>query len=388
MSGYQIYHGCPIFDGEQFLNNHGLVVHNGIIEDIIEGHTTSRNAATDNHVNGYIVPGLVDLQVNGGGGTQFNDDPTYNGIAAICQAHLALGSTAILVTLITASRDTTTRAINAAIKAQEENIPGFLGLHLEGPHLATPRKGAHKEEYIRPMKDNDLQQLLDAKKHLKNLMVTVAPESVTNDQISILSDAGVIVSIGHSNATFDQTNKSAQAGAISVTHLFNAMSPLGHREPGVVGAALANGNLHTGLIADGHHVHRDVISLVTAAKSGPGQIYLVSDAMAPIGTNQTSFTLDGRKILRKNGRLTLQDGTLAGADVDLVSCLKVVNSIAGIGLENALKMATTNPASVMAATKKVGLLKPGSAANFINLDEKLNVLKIWYQGDPIDEIQA
>ena len=388
MTAHKAIYGCPIFDGKTLHHDKALVLSADKVQSLVE--IAALNGIERHCVGkeGYLVPGYVDLQVNGGGGIQFNDAPTLESIRQICATHLQLGSTSILVTLITASPELTAMAIKAAVSAQAEKVPGFLGLHLEGPHLARARKGAHNGKQIRPMQASDVDQLLIAKQHLDHLLITVAPESVTAAQIAQLSDAGIVVSIGHSDAGFDQANAAVEAGATCVTHLFNAMSPMNHREPGVVGAALSNGRLHAGLIADGHHVHREVIRFASAAKTGPGHLFLVSDAMAPIGTDQTAFRLDGREIIRSHGRLTLADNTLAGADIDLAAAVRLVASIDEIGFEKAIQMATVHPVNALMSGKKIGKLRPGCGADFLKLDQQLNVQSIWYQGEPIDEIQT
>ena len=246
-------------------------------------------------------------------------------------------------------------------------VPGILGLHLEGPHLSVARKGAHDAELIRAMGADDLALLCDAAARLPVLKVTLAPETVTPDQVATLVAAGVIVSLGHSDAGFGTCMAAAKAGASCVTHLFNAMSQLGNREPGLVGAALTCGGLSAGLIADGIHVHPASIRAAMAAKAGPGQVFLVSDAMSVAGSEQTEFTLNGRLIRRVAGRLTLEDGTLAGADLDQ---LTAVRNLVGWGITDeprALAMATSIPADLIGVAG-YGRLTPGGPADFLHLD--------------------
>ena len=241
---------------------------------------------------GMIAPGFVDLQVNGGGGVMLNDDPSVEAIEKICAAHRPFGTTSLLPTLITDTREKTKAAIAAGIEAQRRGVPGFRGLHLEGPHLSIARKGAHDPALIRPMDEEDVQILIEAKKSLETLYVTVAPESVTPAQISRLSKAGIVVSIGHSDTNYETAAACFEAGATSVTHLFNAMSQIGNREPGLAGAALDAGSVFCGLIADGFHVHEAVMRAALRAKPGPGRIFLVTDAMSTVGSDITSFTAE------------------------------------------------------------------------------------------------
>ncbi|WP_170788222.1 N-acetylglucosamine-6-phosphate deacetylase [Ruegeria lacuscaerulensis] len=341
-----IFRNGAIFDGKRLLYDHAL---------ICDGDATGRivsdaNIATGDYVdlNGDIVsPGYVDLQVNGGDGVMLNDVPSVETIRRIAQAHRRLGVAALLPTLITDTAYKTRAAIDAAIHAVNEGVPGVAGLHLEGPHLSVARKGAHDGDLICPMSDADLAALIEAAGHLPCLKVTVAPESVSEQQVRALSDAGVLVSLGHTDADFATCQRYAAAGARCVTHLFNAMSQLGNREPGLVGAALSNGGFSAGLIADGIHVHPQVMRAAWAAKTGPGQIYLVSDAMAVAGTDQSEFRLEGRRITRTDGRLTLEDGTLAGADLDLTTAIRVLVTQVGVPLPAALAAATTYPAQLI-----------------------------------------
>ena len=220
------------------------------------------------------------------------------GIETICRAHAQFGTTALLATLITDTPQITAAAIAAGAEAARKKIPGFLGLHLEGPHLSRSRKGAHDPALIRPMTDADQAALIAARKDVPVLLTTVAPESASPERIAALAAAGIIVSLGHSDATYATAQKSAAAGASMVTHLFNAMSQIGNREPGLAGAAIDLGGLSAGLIADGIHVDPATIAIAVRAKNGPANIFLVTDAMATIGTDMKSFTLNGRTIKR------------------------------------------------------------------------------------------
>ncbi len=329
---------------------------------------------------GIIAPGFVDLQVNGGDGLMLNDAPTVATLARMALAHARGGTTALLPTLITDTPATTRAAIAAALAARTQGVPGIAGLHLEGPHLSVARKGAHDPALIRPMTDADLALYCDTARKLA-LMVTLAPETVPPAQIAALAAAGVIVALGHSDAPWALARAAADAGARVVTHLFNAMSPLGHREPGLVGAALDDGRLACGLIADGVHVHPAAIRTALAAKAGPGAVFLVTDAMAPAGTAIDRFTLNGRTILRQGGRLTLPDGTLAGADLTFARALQVMTRDAGLPLPRALAMATALPARV--AGLPAGRLARGTPADFVHLTPDLTLTATWRGGVPV-----
>lgn len=368
-----------IFDGEAEHAASALKIEGGRVAAILAQSSIPAGASIRSF-EGMIAPGFVDLQVNGGGGVMLNDDPSVEAIEKICAAHRPFGTTSLLPTLITDTREKTKAAIAAGIEATLRRVPGFRGLHLEGPHLSVARKGAHDPDLIRAMDEEDLQVLLSAKKSLETLYVTVAPESVTPEQISRLSTAGVVVSIGHSDTNYETAASCFAAGAVSVTHLFNAMSQIGNREPGLAGAALDAGNVFCGLIADGFHVHEAVMRAALRAKQGPGRVFLVTDAMSTVGSGITSFTLNGRTITRSGGRLTLSDGTLAGADVDMISCVRFAHFKLGVSRAEALRMASLYPAQCIGRAAELGSLRPGARADFVHLSEGFELLGVFGVG--------
>jgi N-acetylglucosamine-6-phosphate deacetylase len=328
---------------------------------------------------GTLAPGFIDLQVNGGGGVLLNDRPDVEGIAAICAAHARLGTTGLLPTLITDTPEVTRAAVEAGVGAAK-SVPGFLGLHLEGPHLDPRRKGAHDPRLIRPMTQADLDLLRGAAARLPALLVTLAPESATPAQIAALAAAGTIVSLGHSDTGCAAARAAFRAGARMVTHLFNAMSQLGNREPGLVGAALDAEEVSAGLIADGIHVAPATMRAALAAKRGVDALFLVTDAMAVAGTDLTEFALNGRRILRRGGRLTLEDGTLAGADIDFAGAIRVLVHAVGLTVPQALRMATAAPAAAIGMGDRLGRLAPGLPADLVHLDADLALRGVWRAG--------
>jgi len=366
---------CPtIFDGAAWHEGQALLVEDGRVAGLVAQAALPAGVPVTPLGGAVMAPGFVDLQVNGGGGVQFNDRPDVAAIAEICAAHARFGTTSLLPTLITDTPEVTAAAIAAAIAAARQGVPGFLGLHLEGPHLSLARKGAHDQALIRPMTGADVERLSAARAALPALLVTLAPENATPAQVAALTAAGVVVSLGHSDCTRDTAFAYAAAGARLVTHLFNAMSPLGHREPGLVGAALADGRLSCGLIADGIHVDPAAIGIALRAKQGPGALFLVTDAMATIGTDAAGFTLNGRRITRRDGRLTLDDGTLAGADVTMDQAIRVMTGPVGVPLATALAMASAIPAAAIGQGARKGRLAAGADADFVVLDADLGVV--------------
>lgn len=372
-----ILQGARLFDGERFLENQAILLEQGRISGLcpLDDAPEGRRIALP---GGTLAPGLVDLQVNGGGGVMLDGDARLETLSTICAAHARLGATTLLPTLITDSRAAMQSTLAAGIAAVGR-VPGFAGLHLEGPHLDPRRPGCHPPQHIRPMEEGDLEILLEAKTALPALIVTLSPAAATPRQIERLSEAGIIVSLGHSDCGFAQAQEAIAAGARMVTHLYNAMSQLGSREPGLVGAALASG-VSAGLIADGIHVHPASIRLALAAKQA-GEVFLVSDAMACAGTGLDGFDLAGRRIARRDGALRLEDGTLAGADLSLPQAIRFMIETVGIAPERALAMATHIPAAQIGAP--VGRIAPGLAADLVHFDETWRPTRIWQGGREI-----
>jgi N-acetylglucosamine-6-phosphate deacetylase len=373
--------GAVIFDGDNWLEDSALVVDQGIVRTIAATSSLPADIRKTDMNGGKLVPGFIDIQVNGGGGVLLNDGPSIDTIRTICDAHFAFGTTALLPTLITDTPEITASAIAAGKAAAQEKVAGFLGLHLEGPHLSISHKGTHDPQLIRPMDDADLLAIIEAVQEIPVLLTTVAPETVPPEKIKAMVDAGVIVSLGHSGASYETAIAARDAGASMVTHLFNAMSQLGHRSPGMVGATLQSEDLWAGMIADGFHVDKTSMSIALRAKQHPAKIFLVTDAMSTIGTDITSFTLNGRTITRAGGRLTLDDGTLAGADLDMISAVRFVHRELGLALDEALRMASLYPAQSIRMDHTHGRLSPGYAANIVHLTEQLDVDHVWIDGN-------
>ncbi|WP_300019695.1 N-acetylglucosamine-6-phosphate deacetylase [uncultured Roseobacter sp.] len=367
--------GADIFDGKQLHEGKAFLLDGDVFCGIVPAESVPAAFGIEELSGGTILPGFVDLQANGGGGVMFNDETSVDGLRAIAQAHATTGTRALLPTLITDTPSRTRAAVEAVEAAIEHKMPGIIGIHLEGPHLSVARKGAHDPELIRPMTDSDEAFLVETAKRLANVMLTVAPENVTCNQIARLSEAGVIVSLGHTDCTMTEAEAAFEAGARCVTHLFNAMSQMGNREPGLVGAALNTSTISAGMIADDIHVHQASMRVALSSKQGPGNIFLVTDAMSTVGSDITELKLNGRRILRQNGQLTLEDGTLAGADLELSHALSILVENMGIPKERAFAMATLFPAQVLPQPGTAGRFVVGSAANAILLDDSLRYIR-------------
>ena len=373
--------GATIFDGFKRHLNAALIIKNSKVVGIIPEEKVDPKTERVVLAGGLLTPGFVDLQVNGGGGVLFNDNPSLENLKTICEAHAKLGSTSIMPTLISDSPEVKKRAISTITDALDKQVNGLVGLHLEGPHLALARKGAHEERFIRPMNEFDCLELESLANKISKLMLTIAPEAVSPQQITRLSKAGAIISLGHTDCTFNQAAEAVDAGATCATHLFNAMSPFGSREPGLVGAVLDSGKLFSGIIADGFHVNKASINLALRAKKAPGALFLVSDSMSTVGSDQKHFFLNDRLITRSQGKLILEDGTLAGADIHLSNAVKYMVNEVGISQDDAIRMASLIPAKVLGVESEIGCLAPDARADFLWMKNDLEIEKVWVGGN-------
>jgi N-acetylglucosamine-6-phosphate deacetylase len=367
-----------IFTGEQWLDNHALIIQDDSIAAIVPQHELPAEIAERFDLQGMsLLPGLVDTQVNGGGGVLFNDAPSVDTLRKIGEAHRLFGTTGLLPTLISDDLSVVAAAIAAVDQAITEKVPGIIGVHLEGPFLNPARKGVHNAEKFRTI-DEEALQLLTSLKQGKTL-VTLAPELTTPDIIQRLTNAGVIVAAGHSAANYEQTKAALAAGLSSFTHLFNAMTPLTSREPGMVGAALEDAESYCGIIVDGYHVHPAAIKVAIAAKAR-GKMVLVTDAMPTVGAINKEFVLNGEVIRSENGRCATATGTLAGSDLDMLAAVRNSVSMLDLELAEATRMASLYPAAMIGLDNELGLLKSGYKASMILVDDNLNLINSWIDG--------
>jgi N-acetylglucosamine-6-phosphate deacetylase len=365
-----------LFDGEGWHSDALVEVSDGIILSIDPATRTTRRSVLRLPSDTVLAPGLVDLQVNGGGGALLNDDVSLATIRTMATAHQRCGTTAILPTLITDAPHKTKTLI--ALAAEALTIPGIAGFHLEGPFISSTRKGAHDAVLIRQPTADDMADLA-ALASLGPTLVTLAPERVSDQHLQALVAAGIVIAAGHSDATADQLAHAASLGLSGVTHLFNAMSQITSRAPGVVGGALDHAALFAGIIADGHHV-ADANVRMAQRLLGRDRLFLVSDAMPTAGSALTTFTLQGRRITLTDGRLTDAAGTLAGAHLTMIEAVRHLLRI-GVDLESALIMATRTPARFLRAKGRDGLLAPGARADMVALrGEGLAVHEVWVDG--------
>ncbi|MBN8229056.1 N-acetylglucosamine-6-phosphate deacetylase [Corallococcus macrosporus] len=379
-----VLQGARVFTGDQVLEGHAVVLEGDSVHAVVPASAIPLNAAVHTLPGDTLLaPGFVDVQVNGAGGVLFNDTPTVEAALAIASAMRACGTTGLLPTFITDDAARMRDACEAALTATSRPDSGVLGIHLEGPFISRERAGVHVPSFIRTPDPRDLDYLTALPRrfaaHGGRVLMTLAPECVDDATLRRLATSGVVLSAGHTAATSERTTQALHAGVRGFTHLFNAMPPVMNRQPGPVVAALTQDDAWCGVIADGVHVHADNLRLLLKVKP-PGKVFLVTDAMPPVGTPVTSFTLQGRTILRRHGRLETEDGTLAGADIDLTAAVRHCVHSLGVPLEDALRMASLHPATFIGLHGHRGRIAPGQRADLVLLKPDLSVHSTWVGG--------
>lgn len=373
------YFVSRIFDGEQIHNECLVTVRDGRIETL---EPNAPRHSPCEKLNGLLVPGFVDLQINGGGGVQFNHAPSLPTLTKMSSAHSLTGTTSMLPTIMTDSFAVMEQGANAVAQALSQDISCIAGIHFEGPHLSVAKKGMHSGEHIRGLSDKEI--ALFTRKDIGNVLVTVAPEQVSTHDIALLVKEGVTVFLGHSNASVEVAQAAIDAGAVGFTHLYNAMSGLSAREPGLVGCALASTTTYASIIADLIHVNPYNIRLALNALSS-NKLFLVTDAMAPSASKETSFYYADEKIDLKDQRLVTNKGNLAGSVLTMIDAVRNLSLTMRVPLELCLKMATSTPAKAIGREKSLGYLKPGMPADFLLLNEALEIDGVWKHGQLISE---
>jgi N-acetylglucosamine-6-phosphate deacetylase len=373
--------GATVFDGDRLLRDRAVVIADGRIADVV-AETALAGGVERQRISGLLAPGLIDIQVNGGGGVLFNDQPTVEGIAAIGAAHRRFGTTGFLPTLITDTADCMREAIGAASAAIQARSAGVLGIHLEGPFLNPERKGIHRAPLMRGIDDRDV-AMIDLPAGGRILM-TVAPEKTDPETIARLTQSGIIVAAGHTKADLDTIRRAQAAGLTGITHLYNAMPPLMGREPGPVGAALDDKELWCGIIVDLHHVSAVSLRVALAAR-GSARMILVTDAMPSVGSDATSFDLLGQRITLTNGALVSKEGTLAGSNLDMASAVRNTVRHLGVSVEDALRMAALHPAQFLRLDDELGRVAAGYRADLVLLDANFRVKSTWISGQRQEE---
>ena len=371
--------GAKIVTPDGLQDGARVAIENGLIREI--GSNTEPYGERVELEGGYLVPGFIDTQVNGGGGVLFNDAPTVEAIEAIAQAHRRHGTTGLLPTFISDDFDTLRCAIEAVDAAIAAGVPGILGIHVEGPFISAERRGIHAERFVRAPTEAELELL--ARPSRRVTLVTLAPEAVPAGTIARLHAAGVLIAAGHSTADYEATRRALDEGLDGFTHLFNAMTPFGSREPGMVGAALDDRESRFGIIVDGHHVHPASLRVALAARGLDGAM-LVTDAMPPAGSAMAQFELQGRTITVADAALRGDNGTLAGSALTMDLALRNAIGMLGLSFAEASRLASTNPAAFLRMSARRGTIAPGMAADLVHLDEALHVRRVWIGGRLFD----
>jgi N-acetylglucosamine-6-phosphate deacetylase len=378
VSGTALVNGRVLLDRD-FESGKAVILDRGRVAAVLPVADVPASMARRDLGGNLLLPGFIDIQVNGGGGLLFNDDPSVETVAAIGAAHRRFGTTGFLPTLISDDLEKVRLAMEAVRAAMTTGIPGVLGIHLEGPFINLERKGAHDAASIRDIDDAAIDLL--TMPGPGRTVVTLAPEKVAMEVIRRLTAGGVIVCAGHTNATAETVFAALDNGLRGFTHLFNAMSPLAAREPGVVGAALYDDRGWCGVVVDGRHVHPVVLQIALRA-SPKSRFMLVTDAMPTVGATQTSFVLQGRKISVENGVCVDEHGTLAGSDLDMASAVRNGVGLLGLTPAESATMASRNPAEFLGLGDQLGRIAPGYRADLVLADDALNVLETWIAGRP------
>lgn len=361
-----------------FESDLSVIVEEGHIVAVVPGPAPSGAQTVDLHGQ-YLVPGFIDTQVNGGGDVLLNDTPTVDGIRRIAEAHRRYGTTGLLPTLISDDVEVMVAAIDAVREAIQQGVPGILGIHLEGPYLAAARKGVHNPDKFHTPDEAELDRI--ASLGVGKTMLTLAPERFANATLQALAARGVLVCAGHTAADYQRLRDAFAHGVRGVTHLFNAMTPLGSREPGGVGACIEDPHSWCGVIVDGEHVHDASLRIAIAAKPR-GKIMLVTDAMPPVGGTQEDFVLYGETMTCRDGKCTTAAGTLAGSALDMASAVRNTVQRLGLPLDEACRMASTYPAEFLGLGHELGRIAPGYRADLVVLDDQLRVTASWIGGLP------
>jgi N-acetylglucosamine-6-phosphate deacetylase len=373
--------GATLFDGTRLRDDAAVLIDAGKIVGVMPEAKLPKGVDKQG-ITGLLAPGFIDVQVNGGGGVLFNETRTIAGIAAIGAAHRRFGTTGFLPTFITDTPESMGEAIKAADAAMQARTPGVLGIHLEGPFLNPERKGIHRADLMRPIADQDV-AMIDLPAGGR-VLVTLAPEKTQPATIAKLTGSGIIVAAGHTKADLATIRKAQEAGLTGITHLFNAMPPMMGREPGPVGAALEDKQLWCGLIVDLHHVSAVSLRVALAAR-GTERMILVTDAMPSVGSSEDHFELLGEKIKRIDGALVNDAGTLAGSDLDMASAVRNTVRHLGLSIEDALRMASLNPAAFLRLDNEIGRIAEGYRADLVLLDGNYKVKATWISGQRQDE---
>ncbi len=364
-----------LFDGSDWREDCVVVLDGERIEALLPRQEVPADSLLQ--LPGTLAPGFIDLQVNGGGGVMLNSQPDREGVERIAGGHRATGTTAMMPTVVSDRPQVQAAAVNAVREAIAAGNRAVLGVHIEGPFFEPAKRGTHHPDMIRAPGDADIDWL--CRQADLPLILTLAPEHVEPGQLRRLSEAGVLLCAGHTDADYEQICQAVANGLRGFTHLYNAMSQLGSREPGTVGAALDHDELWVGIIADGHHVHPASLRIACAAKPRD-KVFLVTDAMATVGGEQPWFEIYGERIEVRDGRLVNSEGALAGAHIGMIDAVRIATEDMGLALEHSLAMAGANPAAFLGLERELGHIGPGYRADLVHFDRHYAVRDTWIAG--------
>ncbi len=366
-----------LFDGDQFLDEYAVIVEENTIVQVLPSSELPDSLKRTILKEGIFAPGFIDIQVNGGGGVMLNNAPCRESVDTITAGHRPSGTTGMMPTLISDTRDNQQAGIDAVREAMAAGNAGVLGIHIEGPFFDVGKRGTHKASLIRPPLAEDIEWLTSLGE-LK-VIVTLAPEHALPGQIRELVEAGIHVCAGHTNASYEQIKSAIAEGLQGFTHLFNAMSALEAREPGTVGAALDSDSTWVGVITDGHHVHPASIQIAHRMKP-QGKLMLVSDAMSTVGGEDPFFEIYGERIEERDGRLINSEGVLAGSAIGMIDAVRITTNSVSLPLEESLRMAALYPASFLGLENQLGRIASGYRADFVHFDRDFKVHNTWVAG--------
>ena len=378
-----VLRNARILAGDEFRDDLAVVIEDGRITALVSDAAPQLGSA-DEQVDlggGWLLPGFIDAQVNGGGGVLFNNTPDVESLRTLAAAHRRFGTTGLLPTLISDDVQVMRAAIAATRQAISEGVPGVLGIHLEGPYIAPARKGTHDANKFRVPDADEIAMAASLDNGVT--LLTLAPERVPLESIRALVERGVIVAAGHTAASYEEARAGLDAGIRGFTHLYNAMSPLTGREPGAVGAALEDRDSWVGIIADGVHVHAASLRVALAAKPR-GKVMLVTDAMPPVGADSPSYELYGEVITAVDGVVRNAAGSLAGSALDMATAVRNAVHLLGLPLDEAARMASRYPAQFLNLDDRLGEIAEGYQADLVLLDDALQVRATWIAGERED----
>ena len=369
-----IIKNAKIFDGEKFIDKNTVLIEDKTIKKILNENELSQKEISDNEIidiQGMVLsPGFIDLQLNGCGGVLFNDDTSENALKIMNETNKKFGCTSFLPTLITSPDNKILNALEVLKNIDNPEEIGVLGLHIEGPYISVEKKGIHRSEYIRILSDEIIQKIADSGKEITRL-ITIAPEKAKIEHLKTLRKAGIKINMGHSNATYNQCleKKEYYDGG---THLYNAMSPLESRNPGLVGFLFNDNELSAGIIVDGFHSEFPAVEI--AKKIMKNRLYLITDAVSPAGTtDMKEFMFEGNRVLYQNGKCISPEGTLGGSALVMIDGVKNLVQKVNQPLEEALRMATSYPAKFISVEERYGYIKEGFIADLTYFDDNFKI---------------